>query len=84
MADRELDDVHRGFGVELFDSNGARIGQGEDVYLNEATGRPERLGVAVGGRRPPLARSLYDQPGRAYPRCRAKSRMPHQSITTAG
>src|SRR2546430_10341146 len=48
MADRELEDVRRCVGVELFDSNGERIGKVQDVYLNEATGRPEWLRVAVG------------------------------------
>jgi sporulation protein YlmC with PRC-barrel domain len=48
MADFDLHDVHRYVGVELFDRDGERIGKIEDVYLNEATGRPEWLRVSVG------------------------------------
>ena len=48
MADLDLHDLGRYVGAELVDRNGERIGGIEEVYLNEATERPEWLRVAVG------------------------------------
>jgi hypothetical protein len=48
MADLDLQDVHRYVGMDLFDCEGDRIGKIEDVYVNEATERPEWLRVSVG------------------------------------